>query len=609
MQEHGVEVIVVSLFDEKDDVIHQDARQIKVHYLNDLDTISSFVIDNNVTHIHSHFGHDATAMAYRVSQKTGVEFSFTTHAFDLYKTVSPDLRKWCEAARCVFTISEYNKRYMRDVLGIDDVRVVRCGVFPSKIVPKDYAAEPFRIVTACRNVEKKGLKILAQACRELKRRGVDFTCEIVTDGEIDAPEVTVRPPMPHPEIADFISSGSVFVLPCVKARNGDQDGIPVTLMEAMSLRIPVVSTAISGIPELITNGENGLLVKPEDVNELVDAILEIKNNASLVDKLRGCSRERVLQSYNIQANAKKKLNDLAIDYPDISDFHLPDIQFCNSRSHHCSIEYAGLSNVFNPSFSNDGRVVAFRAIPDGDDRLNSYISVNGVLHNLSSKAISYGCLQFIDPKVFTIRGEHYVTFNSGHVSDGNDIFVMKVSPDIEEPVKVTYRRRQWQERNWAFFEEDGEVYALYGLNPLKTLRRINANGSWDFDDYRIGDSSHDLSIGTQLAQYGKQYYFVAHQKQLVKGKKLYLGRAACFDFQAMSISLGKWLAHSPESLEGSPVKHNGNLFSCTYFSGIQVNDGEVLLGYGVNDVCYGFSRHMTSDFTDSNIYQMRTSWQ
>jgi glycosyltransferase involved in cell wall biosynthesis/SAM-dependent methyltransferase len=594
IQGHGHEVHIVALCDAGETITHDG--MIPCQYWDDLgeDGVVEFVKTNQIDHIHSHFAVESTEAALRIHTQTGVPFSFTTHAFDLYKRPSPQLREWCEAAKCVFTISEYNKRYMNQVFGVaeDKIYVVRCGVLPDKLKPQDYSSQPFRIISVCRSVEKKGLENLIAACKELKRRGVDFTCEIVTEGQINEPEVTVISPMVHPEIVDFIRSGSVFVLPCIQAKDGDRDGIPVVLMEAMALRVPVISTNMSGIPELISNRENGLLVSPDSVEELVDAILEVKNKKDLVARMRGCSRERVLQSYNIHPNTKKMLTAIE-PWPTLDDYDLPPIRFLENKRHDVmDIGFAEMTNIFNPSFhfEKNESVFSYMAIPERDNRIMSFVVIRDSRHtkvDISAYGLEAGCLQLIDPKTFSLDDGCYVTFNSGHVSEGNDIFVMKVYPEVEPPKRIIYDERQRQERNWAFFSRDGETYALYWLNPLKILKlhRVT-DDTWEFRMfYEGGEDYSDITQGTPLAEHEGKYYFMGHKKHIVNGKKLYLGKSGCFDFDACQVEFGEpWFAHSPESLHGVPTKHNTNLFSCTYFSGIQIIGGRVILGYGVNDV-------------------------
>ena len=263
-----------------------------------------------------------------------------------------------------------------------------------------------------------------------------------------------------------------------------------------------------------------------------------------------------------------------------------------------------LRYVFNPSFYCDDnvKIFAFRAIPACNDYNVSFVSIEDK-DGQSVKNISIdlfkelGGVRLIDPKVVKINEEFYVTFNSGWAREGNDIFIMKVYPQIESPKRLIYKNRQAQERNWAFFSEGSEIYALYWINPLKILKVKNiSHASWEMEDHYCekGDSnfSNDLTIGTQLFEHKDKYYFIAHKKFYFLRKKIYIGKFCTLNFNKKKIITGKyWLAHSLRSLFGSSIKYNTNLFSCTYFSGLQVSSDSIKIGYGVNDIAYGFSTH------------------
>lgn len=290
---------------------------------------------------------------------------------------------------------------------------------------------------------------------------------------------------------------------------------------------------------------------------------------------------------------------------------LPDLRFCCDHTDAAltsrflnRVEGAGVSNIFNPSFYQGSgvSVFSFRAIPDGSRELVSFVSVEDqsgrTLQRISP--LSYPGIdapRLIDPKVFTIGEEVYLTFNSGWVpSRGNDIFVMKVYPTMGEPKRLVYRERLEQERNWALFSDGSEVYAIYRIAPLVILRlESESENTWLMAECFRGNTSglpEDLTLGTQPSGYGGRHYFMAHRKYLLQRKKLYLGRLCALDPASRVITAGvSWLAHSPESLSGSPVKHNTNLYSCTYFSGLQATASGIQLGYGINDVDFGFSTY------------------
>jgi len=277
-----------------------------------------------------------------------------------------------------------------------------------------------------------------------------------------------------------------------------------------------------------------------------------------------------------------------------------------------TVKKLGVSNIFNPSFyiEDDLKVFTFRAIKNGEKNISSFVLIkdgqNEKIINLSNEySEKLRVKQLIDPKVLKLDNELYITFNSGWNPEGNSIFIMKIYPLIESPKCIIYNKRNEQERNWAFFYDDKEIYALYWLNPLKILRLKNENqDSWEFEDYysknKIArNTPKDLTIGTQLYKEKDKYYFVAHKKITILRKKVYFGKFCSFDFNNKKIKYSKkWLIHSFRSLLGSKIKHNTNLFSCTYFSGLQVFNDNVMLGYGINDTEEDFSEFKIKELVD-----------
>jgi len=276
-----------------------------------------------------------------------------------------------------------------------------------------------------------------------------------------------------------------------------------------------------------------------------------------------------------------------------------------------SLSSLSIHNVFNPSFYIDENVeiFSFRAIKSGEDKISSFVIIKDkekqIIKNISEEfSEKLDTDQLIDPKVTKLDNELYLTFNSGWNPRRNSLFVMKIYPVIEPPKKIIYNKRKEQERNWTFFFEDGDIYALYWVNPLKILKlKRRGEESWEFEDYYSGNEEQnipsDLTIGTQLYKSKGGYNFVAHKKIKFLWKKIYFGKFCSFDFGNKKIKTGKkWLVYSLKSLLGSKIKHNTNLFSCTYFSGLQIFDGSVTLGYGVNDIEPDFSKYKIEDLLD-----------
>jgi glycosyltransferase involved in cell wall biosynthesis len=245
-----------------------------------------------VTHFHAHWATEAATVAVIFSWLTRIPFSFTAHAYDIY--LSPQFfdLKLREAAFAV-TVSKYNRQYIAEHFGPDQIGkihviypLVDLAQFPLR--PRDATGLAQRpvIVTIGRLTEYKGLIYLVEACRILKERGLKFECQIVGQGE-DQPlleeavarlglqgEVKLLGPLPHEAIPPLLETATVFALPCVIAHNGDRDGMPQVLLEAMARGVPVVSSAVIGLPEMIRDG-SGILVPPRDPAALADAIQQI----------------------------------------------------------------------------------------------------------------------------------------------------------------------------------------------------------------------------------------------------------------------------------------------------------------------------------------------
>jgi len=246
-------------------------------------------IPPDAEHIHAHFAHGATSVALLLSRLTGVPFSFTGHAKDIFRLVRPpQLAAKIAEARFAVAVSNYTRAHMRraaDSAHRGKVVTVRNGIDRSRFAPR--ASQPSsvpEILSVSRLVEKKGLDTLVGACALLARRGVEFRCRVVGDGplrarlEQRAKQLAVVDRLDLPGSLDQTAveaayrRAAVFVLPCRRTADGDQDGLPVAIMEAMSVGVPVISTPTSGIPEVVRNGETGLLVSPGDARGLADAI-------------------------------------------------------------------------------------------------------------------------------------------------------------------------------------------------------------------------------------------------------------------------------------------------------------------------------------------------
>lgn len=270
---------------------------------------------NGVEHIHAHFANHPAAGALVIGRLSGIPYSFTAHAHDLFVDRSMLCAKIDESAFTV-TISEYNRRLMlRECPRADEkVHVIHCGVETSLFAPAERpirSSEPVGLVCIGTLEPKKGQSHLVEACALLRDRGVRVTCTLIGDGPdresldglIAARDVgnvvRIAGALPRSEVARALASADIAVLPSIQLPSGRMEGIPVSLMEAMASGLPVVSTRISGIPELVEDGDNGLLVEPGDAAALADALQSLAEDRDLRGAMGQRGRRTVQEGFDL----------------------------------------------------------------------------------------------------------------------------------------------------------------------------------------------------------------------------------------------------------------------------------------------------------------------
>jgi colanic acid/amylovoran biosynthesis glycosyltransferase len=276
-----------------------------------------------VTHIHAHFATHPALVALVIHRLTGIPFSFTAHGSDLHVDRRMLPQKVEESAFTV-AVSAFNREVIVTECGEhvrSRVEVVHCGVDPNVFVPSGAPREPgpFRMVCVASFEEVKGHRYLVDAVGTMLDRGVACECHLVGDGPgrsaIEAQirqlgiaaGVRIHGPKPRPFVAQLLASADAAVLASHPTREGKREGIPVALMEAMSAGLPVVATAISGIPELVIDGETGFLVEPRDSDALADRLCALAADHQLRVRMGAAGRARVEQQFDLRANSTKLL--------------------------------------------------------------------------------------------------------------------------------------------------------------------------------------------------------------------------------------------------------------------------------------------------------------
>lgn len=291
----------------------------------------AFILKNSkAKHIHAHFADNASEIAMLASMLSGIPYSFTIHAHDIFLKFRL-IREKIESAKFVVAISLYNKKFIKErCLTIDErkIHLIHCGIdFKNLALFKSNGncrKRPFVILSVGRLVETKGFRYLLEACGLLSKKGIsDFICKIVGHGPLRREledlalslgltgMVQFLGPLPSDKVFSLLRETDLSVLSCKADKDGDMDGIPVFLMEAMALAKPVISTYISGIPELVKDGA-GILVPPEDSKALAEAIEEIYfMDLEGREKMGWKGSEIVQTEFNIEKEVKK-IKDLFV---------------------------------------------------------------------------------------------------------------------------------------------------------------------------------------------------------------------------------------------------------------------------------------------------------
>jgi glycosyltransferase involved in cell wall biosynthesis len=289
----------------------------------------------SIRHIHAHFARGATEVARLVSMMTGIPFSVTAHAGDIYTAKPDDLREKISAARFVVTCTRANQVYLRELVEEDQrdkIRLIYHGVDLQKFSFGTAArgVQPPLVLAAGRLVEKKGFSYLLESCSILKESGYNFQCLIVGEGPergrlenlvktLGLENVVELPgSSSQEELLALYRQASVFVLPCTVVENGDRDGIPNVILEAMAVGLPAITTPVSGIPEVIQDRYNGLLSPERDSQAFASAIATVLDDTALKEQLRSNALSTVVDRFDSKKNIKllaSLFRDVAIREP------------------------------------------------------------------------------------------------------------------------------------------------------------------------------------------------------------------------------------------------------------------------------------------------------
>ncbi|GAA1187732.1 glycosyltransferase family 4 protein [Nesterenkonia xinjiangensis] len=294
--------------------------------------------EHGVTHLHAHFASVATTVARLAGRIAGLPYSFTAHAKDIFhQDVDPtDLEAKLADAHHAITISEYNLADLRRRFpqATGTLHLVRNGLelerFPFTPDRPQATDVPPRLLAVGRLVEKKGFRLLIEAVDVLRSRDLDVSADIAGDGPLAeelAAEITLRGlddrirllgPLTQAELSKRLGTDDVFVAPFVVGTDGNADGLPTVLLEAMARGIRCVAADVTAVGEVVVPGETGWLVPSDDAPALADAIQEAVAEASAEGQMVRRARALVEELFASRRQAAALRALVPVERPSVS---------------------------------------------------------------------------------------------------------------------------------------------------------------------------------------------------------------------------------------------------------------------------------------------------
>lgn len=281
-------------------------------------TLALQVRQRRIGHLHAHFGTVATTVARLAASFAGIGYSFTAHAKDIYyqypEPIHLDVK--LRDADALVTISDFNRRHLARTFGAEATLVY--NGLELRGLPFSGAEPASReIIAVGRLIEKKGFHVLIEACRLMRERGADFTVRIIGSGPEEgrlraqiarsglSDVATLAGPRPQSEVVATMRRGALLAAPCIVGGDGNRDGLPTVLLEAMAVGLPCVATDVTGIPELVVDGKTGLIVPEGDPDTLADRMEALLGDAALRARLSLAGRARIERDFDIDVNAAR----------------------------------------------------------------------------------------------------------------------------------------------------------------------------------------------------------------------------------------------------------------------------------------------------------------
>jgi glycosyltransferase involved in cell wall biosynthesis len=271
--------------------------------------------DKTIAQLHGHFAHSPTSVTMFASLLSGIPFSFTAHAKDIYTSDKEKIRKKIAHARFVVTCTRHNKEYLQTIAGNCPTPIyciyhgIDLDLF-QQTVSKPETHNPFKILTVARMTPKKGLPTIYTALAGLHQKGIRFQHTLIGDGDDRAKILALISSLgledhcrwigtrTHEEVLVHFKASDLFVLGCEIAENGDRDGIPNVLVESLAMGVPALSTNVSAISEVLIDGKTGMTVPPSQPEQLEKAMLRMLTDQQLRQRVITGGQQYVTDTFD-----------------------------------------------------------------------------------------------------------------------------------------------------------------------------------------------------------------------------------------------------------------------------------------------------------------------
>ncbi len=277
---------------------------------------------DEIAHVHAHFANHPAVAALIIHRLTGIPFSFTARGSDVLLDQHM-LKEKVSAAEFAVAVSSDLKRVIVAESGPElreKIHVIRGGVDVERLSPRSNRrpSGPLRILCVARFEEVKGHEYLVEACRILRLRGVEFECRLIGEGPLAesiaaqvkragvTAEIQFLGPRSYQQVIHELAEADLLVLPTAPTAAGDREGMPTVLQEAMACGLPVVSSLVEGIAELVDDDLTGILVLPRNSAALADALQRLNDDASLRQRMGRAGREKIAKQFSLKANTAKR---------------------------------------------------------------------------------------------------------------------------------------------------------------------------------------------------------------------------------------------------------------------------------------------------------------